>query len=1564
MMFYSLIFVLIQSLSIGQNNYPMPFVQTGYEVTNPDNSPAVSSGYYFTTSDQYLLQSDWKVVPTIKDTINDSTSWIRILSGPKQKPLSYWSENLDLGTGYFRNPNNQYDSTDNAIAGPIPIGFKFVFNGMEYDSFYVSSNGSIALTNCRYYYASNGQRETRKNDYSDSTAYNTFSSDWFIRTKRKGDGIADTVPDNFGWLSVVGSGQNAGLLSSQSAWKISNDNKIAMISPFQGNGFLSQYYINRPNDVAKVYYNVNKTGKELIIYIVNFRLKDTLRTPMGNVYLPNAMYLGENENGYVSANVQIKLRAADSTISFHFEKFSGQLTVNGIKYGANEIFQYNTDCGLYGFARHKSFDSKVYVKNPDYKGTLPWGGEYNQYSEVWNKADFSRKHIHIDNFKSIKFKQWKNTLRVVSVNFVARRQKENSPDFSEEIPMSKSIDFEILAGHEQIGQVQPVAIVQNLTNDVQGLDGVNYQSQDISFRVRCAIVNQVTRRPLYNKYTKVDSLILATKYGEAALEKLYLSKVDYFGLDYSADTLHKEYYDKYGKLKNFNGIPPYAYVKVYFPPFEPNDLFKTHIGQMKAFVMVDPTNPKNGESLKDMWKFDDTMGVRFWTMRHIPETETFIDDGTEFHVVSDKYGNLTAIPSVYKWVNIGAESVTGEDISDYPLPPRDSALCENKELYPNFKLKSPVIKMDRPASVAPGEWGGDEIRSYPMDMHQKPGSVLTLSVQRTRKRESYNRGWSDELLVGPEHRVVKNTWYNPITEPDELRVEFAKSTPNWKDGTGITNIPEENWRYHPRRKGAAPETNMSAYTIFGGGGYMVGFLETDRDSALAPPVYQPSGLRAPNGLRYEISDCGIDYDFKSYYIPIPDTFIRAGNEGAKYFRFRVKLNAKNHQQSNICIPDDNDEWFVDDIRILNANGECIDIRITKSYIQNVNKLTPASQAIAMPVRMQLMNNTPYQAPSFWVKTLIVPKKHFDELYFLNNSWIYKGNKNDEYYDYMIELFKEKNQIARDSARWQLYQKTVYCRIKQLWMLRPGAQETITMPNFNARSNPPGEYVCLSLLYVPGGDEEPTNDTTYSYFKVNYGPIMSLIGVQNTSQYRNFQNDVSESSGIPGRGLHLPAYSKGGLTNKYLQDWEIGGLDGESEPGEIAIKFELFQEDTLFGYGAFVENLSAEPNYIEYRLYNDKTLPKDEIQGSHLIVERSYDDLLKDYVYGKVQYNLLEKPLKLPKGYYWISVKAQGSANLNLAASKTDVGMRTTVVSEGTFPNEDANGNMGRNYFINPNYINRDVFGSPVNHNFFAYKNQDSNWKSFSPTNGNPAYAHLNYMGLSPKDNQTNTYSRGTWNPLIFPYFGNRAYSSTYNYQDCTPVELLSFSGFSRKGENDLYWETASEIDNYGFYIEKKVNDGNWNTMSTFIPGFGTSNIQHDYNYTDEDVKHDEVYYYRLRQVDLDGTQTDDDFSGVVRLCYQETLKEIVLDNSPNPATELTVINYKIPSEKNIKLEIYDLQGNLINTLIDEIKSAGEHKIIWKLNDSKNKKVSTGVYIIKLTVGMEVLTRKMIINSGF
>jgi hypothetical protein len=80
------------------------------------------------------------------------------------------------------------DSTDNAFAGPIPIGFPFYFNGVRYDSFYVSTNGLIVLSNRRYIYDESGT----------PIGVDPNSDDQFVR------GTTDmTIPDNWGYQYIA-----------------------------------------------------------------------------------------------------------------------------------------------------------------------------------------------------------------------------------------------------------------------------------------------------------------------------------------------------------------------------------------------------------------------------------------------------------------------------------------------------------------------------------------------------------------------------------------------------------------------------------------------------------------------------------------------------------------------------------------------------------------------------------------------------------------------------------------------------------------------------------------------------------------------------------------------------------------------------------------------------------------------------------------------------------------------------------------------------------------------------------------------------------------------------------------------------------------------------------------------------------------------------------------------------------------------------------------------------------------------------------------------------------------
>ncbi len=209
-------------------------------------------------------------------------------------PRDYWDNNPGEGHRFFRNPASIYggevdifdhdsfdalDSADNAFAGPIPIGFGFYFNGLRYDSFYVTTNGLIALTNRRYFYDSSGNRAI-PNGRSD--CYDPMSMDWFARDKNtaNGTGLDDPTEDNFGYLySVLGNAPGeylGGIRAKGGALNSLNPNhKAAVITPFWGDSHLSQYSteINQPDDWGKCFFKRDDDSDKLIIYYLNSQSK-------------------------------------------------------------------------------------------------------------------------------------------------------------------------------------------------------------------------------------------------------------------------------------------------------------------------------------------------------------------------------------------------------------------------------------------------------------------------------------------------------------------------------------------------------------------------------------------------------------------------------------------------------------------------------------------------------------------------------------------------------------------------------------------------------------------------------------------------------------------------------------------------------------------------------------------------------------------------------------------------------------------------------------------------------------------------------------------------------------------------------------------------------------------------------------------------------------------------------------------------------------------------------------------------------------------------------------------
>ncbi|MCB9247329.1 MAG: T9SS type A sorting domain-containing protein [Ignavibacteriales bacterium] len=78
-------------------------------------------------------------------------------------------------------------------------------------------------------------------------------------------------------------------------------------------------------------------------------------------------------------------------------------------------------------------------------------------------------------------------------------------------------------------------------------------------------------------------------------------------------------------------------------------------------------------------------------------------------------------------------------------------------------------------------------------------------------------------------------------------------------------------------------------------------------------------------------------------------------------------------------------------------------------------------------------------------------------------------------------------------------------------------------------------------------------------------------------------------------------------------------------------------------------------------------------------------------------------------------------------------------------------------------------------------------------------------------------------------------------------------------------------------------------------------------------------------------------------------------NYPNPFNPSTTISFALPTASEVQLSVYNILGQQVATLVNEVKNAGTYKVNW---DASN--LSSGVYIYRLRAGAQVLTNRMIL----
>ena len=183
-----------------------------------------------------------------------------------------------------------------------------------------------------------------------------------------------------------------------------------------------------------------------------------------------------------------------------------------------------------------------------------------------------------------------------------------------------------------------------------------------------------------------------------------------------------------------------------------------------------------------------------------------------------------------------------------------------------------------------------------------------------------------------------------------------------------------------------------------------------------------------------------------------------------------------------------------------------------------------------------------------------------------------------------------------------------------------------------------------------------------------------------------------------------------------------------------------------------------------------------------------------------------------------------------------------------------------------------------------------------------------------------------------------------------PVELISFTAAIYNNSIILNWRTETEINNFGFDIERSADFGEWQRIG-FVEGHGNSNSPKQYSYTDKNPIGGSNFKYRLKQIDTDGKF---EYSAVVNV--KLIPDEFTLyQNYPNPFNPNTKIKYYIPKSSRVQITVYDILSNEIATLVDEEKPAGSYLVQFNASN-----LPSGVYFYKLQTGSFTKTMKMIL----
>ncbi len=188
-----------------------------------------------------------------------------------------------------------------------------------------------------------------------------------------------------------------------------------------------------------------------------------------------------------------------------------------------------------------------------------------------------------------------------------------------------------------------------------------------------------------------------------------------------------------------------------------------------------------------------------------------------------------------------------------------------------------------------------------------------------------------------------------------------------------------------------------------------------------------------------------------------------------------------------------------------------------------------------------------------------------------------------------------------------------------------------------------------------------------------------------------------------------------------------------------------------------------------------------------------------------------------------------------------------------------------------------------------------------------------------------------------------------------PVSLTDFTARATPRGIELWWRTATEQENLGFIVLRNGEEIASYLTHRALRSNGTTLTESQYTFLDEAVEVGRTYTYRLRSIDFSGTIHDYELTAIATAIEKISAFQL-FQNYPNPFNPTTVIRYQLPVKSDVKLELFDVLGRKLATLVSATQDAGSYTVSVS---AAALNLSSGVYLYRLTAGTFMGAKKML-----